>query len=246
MKLRLAAALLVLSASTALAADLTYEPAPVAAPIEVFNWTGFYVGVHGGYGWGSTQDVSNPNAYGQNMDGWFGGAQAGYNYQFSNNVVLGAEADVSFGDINAKSNGANQFDPYYTEDKINAFGTVRARLGYAVDRFLPYVTGGLAWANVDHSLGCSVASAPGGSNGCENRLGGQAFDTSDSNTSFGWTVGAGVEYAVTNNWTVKGEYLYTDLGENTVSLVDPNYPALSERNFDTAFSTVKLGLNYKF
>ena len=65
MKLRLAAALLVLSASTALAADLTYEPAPVAAPIEVFNWTGFYVGVHGGYGWGHTQDVSNPDAYGR-------------------------------------------------------------------------------------------------------------------------------------------------------------------------------------
>ena len=243
MKLRLAAALLVLSASTALAADLTYEPAPVAAPIEVFNWTGFYVGVHGGYGWGHTQDVSNPDAYGRTITGGFGGAQIGYNYQFANNVVLGAEADIAYSGIGQDWGGATEFDAYYGEDSIDWFGTVRARVGYSADRFLPYLTGGLAWANVDNKLGCDRARAPA-SLGC-----GTQFETSKSDTAWGWTAGAGVEYAVTNNVTVKAEYLYTDLGKNTVTLNDPNIPVIDSRNnreFDTSFNSIKVGLNYKF
>jgi len=247
MKFRLAALALIMSGSTALAADLTYEPAPVVVPVvETFNWTGFYAGVHGGYGWGETRDVNNSDAVGQDIDGWFGGAQVGYNWQLQNNVVLGLEADVSFGNIGESWDSSKQYDPYYGEDKIEAFGTVRARVGYAADRFLPYLTGGLAWAKQDHSLGCSPASAIGGTNGCGVANGGAQFDTSDSSTSIGWVVGAGVEYALTNNWTVKGEYLYTDLGKETVSLYDPNWPGSTERNFDTSFSTVKLGLNYKF
>lgn len=242
MKLRLAAAALVLSGSTALAADLTYEPAPVVAAPEVFNWTGFYVGVHGGYGWGHTQDVHNPNASGQTLTGGFGGAQIGYNWQLQNNVVLGLEADVAAGNIGNDWGGAHALDPYYGEDKIDWFGTVRARAGYSVDRFLPYLTGGLAWANVDHKLGCDAARAPG-TLGC-----GTAFETSKSDTVWGWTVGAGVEYAITNNVTVKAEYLYTDLGKNDVTLVDANYigNSVNNREFDTSFNSVKLGLNYKF
>jgi len=243
MKLRLAAAMLVMSASTALAADLTYEPAPVAAPAEVFNWTGFYVGVHGGYGWGHTQDTHNPNAFGQTLSGGFGGAQIGYNYQFANNVVLGAEADVAAGDIGKSWGGVNEFDPYYGEDKIDWFGTIRARLGYSADRFLPYITGGVAWANVDHKLGCDRNRVAVTIGGCNN-----AFETSKSDTAWGWTIGAGVEYAITNNVTVKAEYLYTDLGKNDVTLVDVNYPTsgVNNREFDTSFNSVKLGLNYKF
>lgn len=243
MKLRLAAAMLAMSASTALAADLTYEPAPVAAPAEVFNWSGFYVGVHGGYGWGHTQDTHNPNAFGQTLSGGFGGAQIGYNYQFANNVVLGAEADVAAGDIGKSWGGVNEFDPYYGEDKIDWFGTIRARLGYSADRFLPYITGGVAWANLDHKLGCDRNRVAVTIGGCNN-----AFETSKSDTAWGWTIGAGVEYAITNNVTVKAEYLYTDLGKNDVTLVDVNYPtsAVNNREFDTSFNSVKLGLNYKF
>ncbi|WEK49178.1 MAG: porin family protein [Candidatus Kaistia colombiensis] len=245
MKLRLAAAMLVLSASTALAADLTYEPAPIAAPAEAFNWTGFYIGVHGGYGWGHTQDTHNPNAFGQTLTGGFGGAQIGYNYQFANNVVLGAEADVAYSGIGKDWGGATQYDPYYGEDKIDWFGTVRARVGYSVDRFMPYLTGGLAWANVDHKLGCDPSRSPLTPRGCS-RVG--SFETSKSDTAWGWTVGAGVEYAVTNNVTVKAEYLYTDLGKNDVTLVDVNFPTdpVNNREFDTSFNSVKLGLNYKF
>jgi len=243
MKIRLAVAMFALSASTALAADLTYEPAPVVAPIEVFNWTGFYVGVHGGYGWGHTQDTHNPNAFGQTLTGGFGGAQIGYNYQFANNVVLGAEADVAYSGIGKDWGGVNEFDPYYGEDKIDWFGTIRARVGYSADRFLPYLTGGLAWANVDHKLGCDRNRVAVTIGGCTN-----AFETSKSDTAWGYTIGAGVEYAITNNVTVKAEYLYTDLGKNDVTLIDVNYPtsAVNNREFDTSFNSVKLGLNYKF
>jgi outer membrane immunogenic protein len=243
MKLRLAALALVLSGSTALAADLTYEPAPVAAPAEVFNWTGFYVGVHGGYGWGHTQDTHNPNAFGQTLTGGFGGAQIGYNWQLQNNVVLGLEADVAAGNIGKEWGGANEFDPYYGEDKIDWFGTVRGRVGYSVDRFMPYLTGGLAWANVDHKLGCDRNRVAVTIGGCTN-----AFETSKSDTVWGWTAGAGVEYAITNNVTLKAEYLYTDLGKNDVTLVDVNYVGnpVNNREFDTSFNSVKLGVNYKF
>lgn len=243
MRLLLAAAALALSASTAFAADLTYEPAPVAAPVEVFSWTGFYVGVHGGYGWGHTQDTHNPNAFGQTLTGGFGGAQIGYNYQFANNVVLGAEADVAYSGIGKDWGGVNEFDPYYGEDKIDWFGTVRARVGYSADRFLPYLTGGLAWANVDHKLGCDADRVAVTIGGCRT-----PFETSKSDTAWGYTIGAGVEYAITKNVTVKAEYLYTDLGKNDVTLVDVNYPtsSVNNREFDTSFNSVKLGLNYKF
>lgn len=245
MKLRLAALALALSGSTAMAADLTYEPAPVAPAIEAFNWSGFYVGVHGGYGWGHTLDTNNPNASGQTLTGGFGGAQIGYNYQLQNNVVLGLEADVAYSGIGKDWGGATQYDPYYGEDNIDWFGTVRARVGYSADRFLPYLTGGLAWANVEHKLGCDGNRSPLPPRGCSIA----AFETSKSDTAWGWTVGAGVEYAITNNVTVKAEYLYTDLGTNDVTLVDPNIAPtnpINNREFDTTFNSVKLGLNYKF
>jgi len=243
MKFRLAAALFAMGLSTAGAADLTYEPAPVAPAIEAFNWTGFYVGVHGGYGWGHTQDTHNPNAFGQTLTGGFGGAQIGYNYQLQNNIVLGAEADVAYSGVGKDWGGSNQFDPYYGEDKIDWSGTIRARVGYSADRFMPYITGGLAWANVDHKLGCDANRVAVTIGGCK-----APFETSKSDTAWGWTVGAGVEYAVTNNVTVKAEYLYTDLGKNDVTLVDVNYPTnpVNNREFDTSYNSVKLGLNYKF
>ncbi len=167
---------LALAASPALAADMGYpvKAPPMMAVVPVFTWTGFYIGANVGYGWG---DASGYSPYDNSdyaiitglvtsgsgdPDGWFGGLQAGYNYQFYNNVVLGLEADVQFADMKSTYSygytvtdlGSTPVDDpdfgvsgKYTT-KIDTFGTVRARLGYAMDRFLPYVTGGLAWANV--------------------------------------------------------------------------------------------------
>lgn len=226
------------------------EPAPVQ-DYATFNWTGGYIGVHAGYGWGKTNDVNNAGSPEKKMKGGLGGIQAGYNYQFDNNVVLGAEADLSFGSIKKNwveaTDGTDTFaynSSYYTQDKIGTHGTVRARLGYAADRFLPYVTGGLAIGETKHTLGCTGVK-PIAAGACQTQA--QKFENSASSTSVGYSVGGGLEYAVTNNWTLKAEYLYSNFGKKNVTISDPNFPsAKSDRRFKTDLSEVRVGVNYKF
>jgi len=245
------AAAVALAAPT-LAADLPYPvKAPAVAYVPAFSWTGLYLGGNVGYGWGDgSAPWDNYLAWhyagwdsiaangGSDPTGWFGGGQIGYNFQLSNNVVLGAEADFQFGSLTDRLNytaadiGLDDQDFGSIDTKIESFGTVRARLGYAMDRFLPYVTGGLAWGNVKVSEQWS--SYTGG-----------VYDpfwsgsASKTETLWGWTVGGGLEYAVTDNWTVKGEYLYADLG-------DINWDSAAGTNIDVTLQTVKLGVNYKF
>ncbi len=241
--------ILMVNVKWANAADLMAVEAPEVPSVEsaaTFDWTGFYVGAAGGYGWGSVHDKNNPAATKKDIDGWLGGANIGYNWQFSNNVVLGLEADAFGGDVGKKWGGENAFDPYYGEDKINAYGTARVRVGYAVDRFLPYITGGLAWANFDHALGCD-ANRVVATNGCQNKRGGSAFYTSKSDTDIGWVVGVGAEYAVTDHVIAGIEYQYADFGKHKTDLFDPNYPAaISERQFDSSLQTVKATVKWKF
>lgn len=191
-------------ATPAFAADMPSRgPVYKAAPAStLFNWTGFYIGGHGGYGWG--------DAGGLNTDGGFGGGQIGVNYQFAPNWVWGVEADISGGDINGSTSIPSTF-------KTDMFGTARLRLGYTVDRTMFYGTGGLAWAD-------SKASLAG---------------VSDTQTNFGWTVGAGIEYAFAPNWTAKVEYLYADYGHDAY-----NIPAAT--NIGLTTNTVKVGVNYLF
>ncbi|MCS0493808.1 outer membrane protein [Ancylobacter mangrovi] len=204
-----AAALLV--AAPAFAADLP-QAYPTKAPVVVaepaFTWTGFYLGANAGYAWGSGE--GGASTLGLDPDGFLGGGQIGVNYQFGNNVVLGAEADFQGSDI--------KDDAYGYESKMDYFGTVRARLGYAFDNVLPYVTGGLAWGH--------------------NEVKNSNLGLSSDNTAVGWTVGGGVEYGLTNNWTVKAEYLYMDLGEDY-------YDSIGVKSGLTA-NVVRAGINYKF
>ncbi|HVT55890.1 MAG TPA: outer membrane protein [Xanthobacteraceae bacterium] len=198
------AALAVLAVTTpALAADMAVRgpvyKAPPAAPL--FNWTGFYLGGHVGYGWGDADGVDT--------DGWFGGGQIGVNYQFAPNWVWGVEADISGGDINGSA-GVSRF-------KTDTFGTVRARLGYTVDRVMFYGTGGLAWAD-------SKATFAG---------------VSDSQTNVGWALGAGIEYAFAPNWSAKIEYIHADYGSD-------NYNIAPTTNIDLKTDTVKFGVHYLF
>lgn len=247
---------LALAASPAFAADLSYpvKAPPMMAPIPVFTWTGFYIGANVGYGWGdvSGYDPYLPDNYitsglvtsgSGDPDGWFGGFQAGYNYQFYNNVVLGVEADVEFADMkdtyrfgytvtdDLNQQGENDFGVFgkYTT-KIDAFGTIRARLGYSIDRLLPYVTGGLAWANVKVSGETVIAD--------DTEVAGWSGSFSD--TYWGWAIGGGAEYALTDNWTMKAEYIYSDLGST-------NFSGLFNKNdLDFSMQTLKVGVNYKF
>lgn len=221
-------------AGSAHAADLTVPP-PEPAPEAAYNWTGLYIGVHGGYGFGDFSSAPTDAYDGLKPDGFFGGGQVGYNYQFANNVVLGIEADVSFGDLkdDLSSRLGDPLEGLFQLDyaaKIDTFGTVRGRAGYAFDRFLPYVTGGLAWGRGQLDFENTIT------------VNGDVLvhnQASDKQTFTGWTVGAGLEYAVTQNVTAKLEYLYADLGSQDFDLGTP-VPG------DITLQTVKFGLNYKF
>ncbi|WEK48688.1 MAG: porin family protein [Candidatus Kaistia colombiensis] len=238
------ASVLALGVVGAQAADLTYEPAPVAAP--VFNWTGFYIGVHAGIGGGKFDGSFNgfdreedySSNWSDNAFGAFGGAQIGYNYQFSPNWVAGVEADIAASGVKSDHqysnyNGGGLNDTESAETKVDWFGTIRGRVGYAWDNVLFYGTGGAAYGNVksNFSLGDD---------------GGIYASSSDSNTRWGWTLGAGVEYGITKNITFKTEYLYVDLGKTNFD----GFSGFEDRDGNTEvktnFHTLKAGLNYKF
>ncbi len=178
--------LLALAGGSAAAADLPryYQPGPVYNPI--YTWTGFYIGINGGGGWGRSQwdgldtfDVSG---------GLIGGT-VGYNWQFGQ-ALIGAEGDIDWSDIKGTT---TVLCPGGCETRNKWLATVRGRLGYTFDRFLPYFTGGLALGDINATL--PVPVLPGG-----------------SVSSAGWTVGAGLEVGLVSNVSLKAEYLYVDLG----------------------------------
>ncbi|PSC05257.1 porin family protein [Alsobacter soli] len=245
----LAATALTVMTGAAAAADLpTSKGAPMAPVVyaPVFTWTGFYVGLNAGYGWNNgNRDLTFTNVtpasvdygatYGFNgggSDGGFvGGGQIGYNWQFGA-FVAGVEADLQYADLgNSNHNGYFPYYAYYgNNNNGNYFGTVRARLGYAIDRALIYVTGGLAYGDV----------------------GGHDF-WGNSSTKAGWTIGGGLEYAFTPNWTAKIEGLYVNIDRGNrsgyVTGVDSaglaaDYVVSSGKNND--FGVVRVGVNYKF
>ncbi|TMJ62508.1 MAG: cell envelope biogenesis protein OmpA, partial [Alphaproteobacteria bacterium] len=209
----------------AMAADL---PLKAPAAKTVYDWTGFYLGGHVGYGGGSFGPGTNPLPeqgvfFPHSITGVIGGYQAGYLRQLSSHVVLGIEADASF----TSHLDAPALIPAPFHTTIDYVGTVRGRAGYASGTLLAYVTGGFAWGhshiNINDAAG-AVVSSPG-----QNQL--------------GWTAGAGVEFAVSGNWSAKLEYDYTDLARRTYDLSGFGLPAV---NVDPNIHLVKLGLNYRF
>ena len=187
-----------------------------------FNWTGPYVGLHVGYGWGSGDSSFtplpssgplrfglNPGSISPDASGVLGGLQAGYNYQVQN-FVFGIEADFSGSGISG-TRSAGFVDEFgfggvlASHQTIEWFGTVRPRVGYVVTPpLLLYATGGLAYGNVDYA-------------GIVAYDGGNAYSSYVEKTKVGWTVGGGAEYAIAKHWTVKAEYLYMDLGSTSAT-----------------------------
>jgi high affinity Mn2+ porin len=211
--------------NSAVAADL-----PLKAPAlkTVYDWTGFYIGGHVGYGGGSLGPGTNPlpeegQLFPPSITGLTGGYQAGYNKQLANHVVLGVEADASFG----SPLDAVRLAPSPFNTTLDYVSTVRGRAGYAFGRWMPYLTGGFAWGhshvNLNDGAG-SVFAAPG-------------------QIQTGWTAGAGVEFAVSGNWSAKLEYDYIDLGRQSYDLAGFGLPSVS---VDPRVNLVKLGLNYRF
>ncbi|SFP55631.1 outer membrane immunogenic protein [Mesorhizobium sp. NFR06] len=216
MKQIILATALVLATGTAYAADVL-QGAPVAAS---FDWTGAYIGVNAGGGFGTFKHevTGSPTSIDVSSSGFLGGVQAGYNWQ-SGQVVYGVETDFQGADIK----GDLSFPVTLLKTKVDWFGTLRARIGFTpVDRFMVYGTGGLAYGHFETEINNGAISG--------------------SKTKAGWTVGAGAEYAINTNWTIKSEYLYTDLGKaDVIDLGPPN--TLTDK---IAFHTVRVGLNYKF
>ncbi len=201
---------------------LARDPIPAASP--AYNWSGFYIGGHFGYGSGSFGLRTNPfpgegGFLPASVTGFIGGYQLGYNFQATNKVVIGLEADISF--ASPLDSLETRIDPYRTS--YNYIATVRPRVGYQIGSFLPYVTGGLAWGATKIDQFDANGSTIG----------------ENSATHVGWTAGAGLEWPVTGNWTGKFEYDYIDLGAQTYNL-----PA-GALDVDPRVHLFKLGLNYR-
>jgi outer membrane immunogenic protein len=162
--------------------EMPVRGAPYLSPL--YNWSGFYAGINGGGGWGSS---SWDSAGDVDVSGGVIGGTLGVNYQV-NQAVFGLEGDLDWSNLKGTTTTNCALG---CETRNDWLGTVRGRAGFAFDRFLPYFTGGVAFGNVK-------ASTPGFPGGSE--------------TKAGWTLGAGLEFAVAGNITAKVEYLHVDLG----------------------------------
>jgi outer membrane immunogenic protein len=272
---------------TANAADMPLK-APVPPPAPAYSWTGFYIGGNVGYGWGHANNSDNLSAPcpiclvgpgpdfatlvagGSNrVDGAIGGGQIGYNWQIQNYLV-GIEADIQ----GSGQRGTNTLNSAFflpinffggaqtpsatslaNSTRLDWFGTLRGRLGFVVDRWLVYGTGGLAYGelNVNSAVNpANISLLPGFQN--------VPFNIGGSQTKTGWTLGFGVENALSANWSWKAEYLYMDLGSVTVAGVVPaqgclgNNLACNGTSAGTGTYTagrftdsiLRVGLNYRF
>jgi outer membrane immunogenic protein len=200
------------------AADLGGDPNPFPAMAEprldIERWTGFYLGGALGYGWGSGEVDGAIGNFSFDQSGLLGSFYAGYNWQVGR-VVLGAEADIGTGDF-----GVDSGAPGGLQSSLNAFGSLRARGGFLLTpALLLYGTAGLAWADMDFQV-------PGRGGGSE--------------TFFGYQYGAGTEWMVSRNVSLRLEYLYTDLdAERIVHSGGANV-------YEPDFNTVRAGIAFKF
>jgi outer membrane immunogenic protein len=234
------------------------------APPECdYTWTGFYLGGNGGYGWGSADtrfeplpdavtfgDLEPTTLRSVDPSGFIGGGQIGFNWQWNKWLVLGVEADFQGSDmegsqtsspiidIGGASEGADTF--LRAHERTQWFGTARARIGFVpMCRLMIYATGGLAYGNIDYSSDTDFGN-------------GTTYSSKFSTTKAGWTVGGGLEWALTHHWSLKAEYLYYDLGSESKTLPQlfddvPSGNIFFVRNkFDTTANIVRGGVNFKF
>lgn len=184
------------------AADLGYgQPYTVNQPLNMYSWAGPYLGGNIGWDWGSVDN--NPTK----PSGFVGGAQAGYNWQ-NGPWVFGIEGDIQ------GTGASDTFAPWKFSNPW--FGTVRGRVGYALNNILFYGTGGLAFGE----------------------LTGQTFGLSESHTNAGWALGLGAEVGLARNWSAKVEYLFVDLN-------DSNFVITGNQN-GYHFGVLRAGVNYHF
>jgi outer membrane immunogenic protein len=206
-------------ATPSFAADLPRKAQPYY--VAPFSWSGFYVGINGGYGWAKSDWSSTATTGSVDAKGWLVGGTLGYNLQ-TGVWVWGLEGDIDLSTIKGSTTGGTGVCAAPgCETRNRWFGTARGRIGYSFDRWLPYFTGGAAFGDVKMSPNTGL---------------------SETKTRLGWTLGGGLEYAFLGPWSAKIEYLYTDLGKSSCSAAscgvstDVTYKA----------NIVRLGVNYRF
>ncbi len=243
----LSSALFIAAISTASAADLPmYTKAPPPAPAPMFSWTGFYVGLNAGGKWVTNTDntvTAGGTVFtlnGQDDSSWIAGGQVGYNWQMpGSNWVFGIEGDIDAQDFNRTRTLAAPIGPFVAGDfftlKSDWQASLRGRIGYAWDRTLFYVTGGVAWTQLNGTVGL---------------VGIGTF--SEDTTITGGTIGGGFEYAFTNNISLGVEGRYSFYGDHTfnggpipiVGVAVVNVPVTDKVSLDTAEVMGKI--NFRF
>jgi len=216
--------------STASAADMPLK-APPPPPAPVYNWTGFYLGGQIGDGWGTSFQMG-ANGFGNTgnyrITGVVGGGTAGYNWQFNPSWVVGIETDFSGAGIVGTTGSSSTYGCIAgCENRIEWFGTVRGRVGYAFNSVLFYGTGGFAYGSAE----ADIIGCPSGFCG--------------TRTVNGWTAGGGIEIAMDRFWSFKLEYLYVDLNNYNFTLAE-GCAGTGGCVSPAKFNVVRVGANYKF
>src|SRR2546427_108497 len=194
------------------------------------DWEGYYFGVQASHGEGHSKDRSNANASEKSIRGFTGGVQGGRRWQFDNNIVVGLEGSLSFGNVarDWKDREQHQYSPYHGKDAVTRAGAVDVTLGRAMGRWLPYVGAGVTVARQEFTLGCDKSLVEA-TNGCRVA----ESETRSSHVSTGAHATAGVLYRFNDRLSAGAEYRYTHLGSSPVTLEDPNYPAAARRSIHT-------------
>jgi outer membrane immunogenic protein len=215
---------LLATAGAAQAADLPRRGAPAEyyAPAPVFTWTGFYLGLNAGYGWGaftggSQQLLGSPS-------GFSGGITGGFNWQAAQNFVLGVEGDWDLSNVSDRRD--LPFFGFNGQGKLNSLATIRGRVGYSVERVLIYLTGGLAMGSVSANIN-DWRAVP--------------FFSSASSFQAGFALGGGLEYAFTDHISAKAEYMFTSLSAKEMFTYTPDWVHVGNN-----LSQVRAGVNYRF
>jgi outer membrane immunogenic protein len=227
-----AAAIVVAATGDGRAADLPTPSLPPPLPAALYNWTGFYLGINGGFGTGNSNwsdgVVGTTGSF--PTSGFLVGGTAGVNYQIAEYVV-GIEGDGDWTNLRGNSGStcgaisAVVTPPVSCQTQSRWLATVRGRVGYAFDRILLYGTAGAAFGNIQTGL-----NPP---------------STFDSSVEAGWTVGAGVEVAFAQNWTAKAEYLFVDL-PNATCTTAANCGGAAGSIVSFNENIIRAGVNYKF
>jgi len=212
------------------AADLRYAKTSANPPL-LYNWTGFHVGANFGGAFSAGETVSTPlGVFASDPSGVIGGVQAGYDYMFAPDWLIGIEGEFDWTAAQGVANFTNSTNAATLTSHHNFYDTLDGRLGYVVGSWLFFAKGGAAWMNADYNLLGNGA--------------GLGFNSSDTiNTSrTGWTIGAGAEYMLSPYWSVKAEYDYLDFGNQTLNFGIPIVgPSLG---ISTRVHEVKFGVNY--